>query len=570
MSASFPWCANSWRVPSSSRMPLDFDLSGMLRRWSRARPAHPALIEPRNGRGSPAWRQVSFGEFDAKVDRYAHGLTAAGVRRADRVLYLVRPSTESLAAVFALSRIGAVPVGIDPGMGLKAMLRCVAHIRPRIVIAVPSIHALRMFARRAFASSEVFITSSRGRGWAGRSLAQCLSTNTTPYPDGEATELDECVIVFTSGSTGPAAPVSITNRMILHRIRVIHDVCGWRDGMKVVVCFPSQAPSVVANGLTAILPDMDFARPALARPERIVDAVAAHGAEAAFAAPVVWMNLAQYCQARNVTLPTLREVVTAGAPVMRDLHDRLREILHPEARLHTPYGSTEALPVSTIDSTRLGDTWQQTLRGYGTCVGEPVPGVRVSVIRITEGPIADWSDDLCVRAGEIGELVVGGPVVSPAYVDLPASNALSKIHHGNDILHRMGDLGRVDARGRVWFCGRKSDRFETPAGVLMPVLGENILNEHPKVLRVAIVGVGPLQDRIPVCCVEMKRGEKFTPAIEAELDALTRGSAWEGVVKRFLQHPGFPTDTRHNSKLRRDEIARWASRKLRSHLAPKV
>jgi acyl-CoA synthetase (AMP-forming)/AMP-acid ligase II len=534
------------------------DLSAMLRHWAREQPDHPALIEPAARRSG--WRQMTFGQFDARIDQHAHALARKGVRPADRVLFFLRPSGEAMAALIALTRIRAVPVGIDPGMGLRAMLRCIAQICPRVVLAVPQVHLLRLVARRAFSSAELFITPGR-RGYWGERLPPDTADTAVPFPASPAGADDEAYVVFTSGSTGPALPVSITHAMIANRVPLAREVCGWRDGMKVVVCFPSQAPTVLANGLTAILPDMDFSRPASAEPARIVAAIAEHGAEAAFASPAVWRNIVAHCNARDLRLPTLTQAVTAGAPMTRKLHNGMLSVLAPGGRVRAPYGATEALPVTGIDSTGLEATWPQTRQGLGNCVGAPVAGVRVSVIRRSDVPIAHWRDNLCVAEGEVGELVFNGPVVSRRYCDLPIADARTKILRDGEVWHRMGDLGRIDAAGRVWFCGRKSDRITTLAGILDPVPLESVLNEHPRVRRTAIVGVGPPQARVATACVEMEPSLALTASVLSELIGLMRGTHGEGRIDRFLQHPGFPTDTRHNAKLKRSEIARWAARR---------
>src|SRR5260370_12204473 len=128
---------------------LDVDATGLsatLRAWARSHPDGAAIVEPIGG----AWRTITFGEFDRLVDRYAHGLHKIGVRAGDRAIFLVRPNVEALAALYALTRLGSVPVAIDPGMGLREMLRCVGDTRARVLLGVPAIHSLRFFVPPPF------------------------------------------------------------------------------------------------------------------------------------------------------------------------------------------------------------------------------------------------------------------------------------------------------------------------------------------------------------------------------------------------------------------------------------
>ncbi len=542
-------------------MSEDANFAATLTRWARAEPDRTALVEMTGGRrGRSERRGATFSQLDRLADRYAVGLARSGLRCGDRVLYLLRPSVDGFAVFYALVRLGAIPCFIDPRMALDRLLACVRAIRPYAVVGVPEVHLLRMVAREPFASARL-ITS--GHGWlaGGQSLRSCLAPDgaLAPRPAGPDRE---CYLPFTSGATGPPKGVHCTHGMVRAQSELVRDVCGWRAGMRVVMCYAPFVPFALADGLTVVLPAIDFSRPAAAAPRRVVDALAAREAECAIASPIVWMRLARYCERERVPLSSLRRAVAAGAPVQADLHRRLGAVMHPEGRLYTPYGATEAMPITTADTGLLTETWEQMRAGYGTCVGKPLRGIDVRVIRVTDDAIPAWSDDLCVPQGTIGELAVGGEVVSAAYLDSPAQTALAKIHRGGRVVHRMGDLGRTDAEGRVWFCGRKSHRIETREGMLAPVSIENVLNEHPSVFRTAVVGMGPRGAQRAVACVQMEEGERFSPRLEADLAALADATCFKGVIARFLPHRGFPVDPRHNSKIRREELAVWAARRL--------
>lgn len=541
-------------------MPVNF--AATLRTAARIDPGRTALITPATGFGrGRRWHEVTFGALDELADRYATGLARHGVQRGDRVLYLLRPSVDGFAVFYALLRLGAVPAFVDPLMGLSRLLTCVRTVRPAVVIGVPEVHLLRLIARAAFESVRLLITSGHGSILGGKSLRSCLASAGDFVPEA-VTPDEECYLPFTSGSTGPPKGVFCTHGMVRAQSELVRDVCDWRAGMRIVMCYAPFVPFALADGLTVILPAIDFTRPAAAAPELVVAAVSAHQADCAFASPIVWMQLARHCERERITLPTLRRAVAAGAPVQADLHRRLLALMHPEGQLYTPYGATEAMAITTAGSNALAGTWQQTRTGAGTCVGTPLRGIEVRVIRVTDDALTTWSDDLALDPGAIGELVVGGEVVSPAYFDDAAHTTLAKIHSGGRVLHRTGDLGRIDSGGRVWFCGRKSHRIETREGMLAPVPIENVLNEHPDVFRTAAVGVGAMGQQRVVACVEMEAGKRFTPVIETELIALADATCFKGVITRFLPHDGFPVDARHNSKIRRDELAVWATQRF--------
>jgi acyl-CoA synthetase (AMP-forming)/AMP-acid ligase II len=549
-------------------VPEPRNVADLLRQHAAQRPEQPALIVP-DGAG---WSSITYRDLNARVDRFAHGFEQKGLRRGDRVLFLVKPGIDFYASLFGLFRMGAVPVLMDPGMGLPALLECIEQARPRAVLALPLVHVIRLLKRRSFRSADLFITAGARWFWGGHTLGQCESDTDAPYePPDPRSEEDEGFIAFTSGSTGPPKGVSFLQRMFLHQARMLSERFGMGPASVTVECFAAFVIFDLAIGMTVVIPDMDLSKPSKADPAKVVRAIQEHKAVSAFASPVVWQNVARWAPSHGVTLPSLQRVLTAGAPIPADLHRRFRSLLAEGVELHTPYGATEALPVSTIGTTAvLEETWDRTAKGLGTCVGTPFSGVQVEVIRVTDASIPHWSDDERVSPGEVGEIVVFAPIVSPEYKDRPDANAQSKILRDGRIGHRMGDLGYVDESGRLWFCGRKShalwvdpsrlpDTAQRTDGLLPAVPVEGVFNEHPRVLRTALVGVGERGAQEPVLWVELERGETWSEALAAEVRAMADGTRWQGLIQDVRHHVGFPTDARHNSKIKRDELAQQAT-----------
>jgi len=534
-----------------------------LRTHARLRPDQPALIVP-DGAG---WTSISYRALNARVDRFARGFEQKGLARGDRVLFLVKPGIDFYSALFGLFRMGAIPVLMDPGMGMKNLLGCIEQAQPRAVLALPIVHAIRLLKRKPFKSADLHITAGTRWLWGGPTLEQCLAEGDEPYasPATRSPE-DEGFIAFTSGSTGPPKGVSFVQRMFLNQSVMLDKQYGIGPDWTTVECFAAFVIFDLALGMTVVIPDMDLSKPATADPANVVRAITEHKARTAFASPVVWQNVVRWCRANDTTLPTLEQVLTAGAPIPFDLHRRFREILSDGVQLHTPYGATESLPVATIGSERvLSETWERTNRGEGTCIGTTFPGVTVEIVKISEEPYPTWDDALRMPQGQVGEIAVFAPIVSPEYKDRPHANALSKIERDGSIGHRMGDLGYRDADGTLWFCGRKSHALwvdterSTAEGVrddgLVPAVPvEGIFNAHDKVLRTALVGVGDTGRQIPVLWVELEQDQEWSGELAAEILALADGTRWSGLVERVLHHPSFPVDPRHNSKIKRGEL----------------
>jgi acyl-CoA synthetase (AMP-forming)/AMP-acid ligase II len=261
-------------------------------------------------------------------------------------------------------------------------------------------------------------------------------------------------------------------------------------------------------------------------------------------------------------------VATAGAPASPRVLAEFAKLLEPPAEIFTPYGATEALPVASIGSREiLEETAARTARGEGVCIGRPVPGIEVRIIRIRDDPIPVWSDDLELSDGTVGEIIVRGPVVTREYFRRPEATALAKIHdpHRGGFFHRMGDLGYRDADGRLWFCGRKSHRVELEDATLYTICCEGVFNAHPEVARTALVGVTAGTGTRPVLCVEPVRRltRRERQRVGDELRELGAGYPHTRRIETFLFHTSFPVDIRHNSKIFREKLAVWAERELR-------
>ncbi|MBI3289641.1 MAG: AMP-binding protein, partial [Elusimicrobia bacterium] len=253
-------------------------------------------------------------------------------------------------------------------------------------------------------------------------------------------------------------------------------------------------------------------------------------------------------------------VMSAGAPVPARTLARFAKMLEPGVPIHTPYGATEALPVALTDSREiLGETAAKTARGEGVCVGRPVPGMEVEVIRIEESAIAAWSEELRVPRGQVGEIAVKGRMVTREYFRRPEDMARAKIGAGGEFWHRMGDLGYFDESGRLWFCGRKAHRVKKPDGWHYTICAEGVFNVHPAIKRTALVGVGTT----PVLCVETESGVTDEDALIRELLALGERQPFTRDIRRILFHPAFPVDVRHNAKIARERLAVWAAERLR-------
>ena len=476
---------------------------------------------------------------------------------------MVKPSLEFFILTFALFKIGAVLVLVDPGMGVKNLGQCLAEATPTVFIGVPKAHVARKLFGWAKGSTRIWITTGRRMGWRERTFDDLRRLGGAGEVIADTRADEVAAILFTSGSTGVPKGAVYTHGVFAAQVESIRTVYGIEPGEIDLPTFPLFALFAPALGMTAIIPDMDATRPALADPRKLIEAIQDFGVTNMFGSPALIDRFGRYGVKHGVRLESLRRAISAGAPVASIVLERFTSMLGGGAEVYTPYGATEALPVCSIGSRELlADTRSTTARGGGVCVGRPVPGMDVRIIRISDEPIPEWDPSLVLPDGEIGEIVARGPVVTGEYFGRPESNALAKIRDtvAGDILHRMGDLGYRDANGRLWFCGRKSHRIPSGDETLFTVPCEAVFNTHPHVFRSALVDVGKNGAAEPVLCVELERDARVDRnRLRDEL--LSRAQEYEHTrsIRRILFHPSFPVDIRHNAKIFREKLAVWAT-----------
>jgi acyl-CoA synthetase (AMP-forming)/AMP-acid ligase II len=549
------------------------NVADRLDEFARTMPQATAIAEPtrRVRNGQRVYRTITFADLARDVSDIATGISAWGVPPGTRLALLAPPGINFITLVFALLKSGMVQILIDPGMGRRNLLGCLAEAEPEGFVAIPRVQAIRSCLRGRFPLAKWNVTVGR-RIWPGmlsvNNLRKLGLQQTCKSPS--TTSDDPAAIIFTSGGTGAPKGVLYRHGNFDRQVTEIRDMYGIQPGEIDLPCFPLFGLFNAAMGVTTVLPRMNFSRPAAINPANIVEAVQQWRVTQSFASPAVWNRVGPFCGERDTRLPSLRRVLSAGAPVHARVLAPIKAISAPHGEMHVSFGATEALPVATIDASEvLADTWKETERGGGICVGRRFPGIEWRVIRVVDGPIHSIAEAEELPTGEIGELIVRGPVVTTEYVTLREANALAKVPDigGSSFWHRMGDCGYLDREQRFWFCGRVAHRVLSAWGPMYTITCEAIFNRHPAVFRAALVGVGKLGVQVPVIIVELKPDarprRRDRHRLIGELRELAKAHSLTAMIDHFLIHPAMPVDIRHNAKIARERLALWAARRLR-------
>ncbi len=550
------------------------DLAGVAYDVARRDPERIAVISPdgRNDDGSRRYRHYTYRELSREVEEVAVGLREIGISERTRTVFMAPPSYQASVAALALTRVGATTVWIDPGVGYGNVAERLRRLDIEAFIGLPLAHLGRI----------VF-------GWGPRLLAKAVVVDGPALPGTHSLSSlrrtapvspaapkvgpdDPAAIMYTTGSTGPAKPTLYRHKNLCHIHRIAQHT--WRFGDDVAIdmpIFPAFSSVGLSAGGTIVIPPINYVRqgPEDVDPRALLEVIRDCKVQTLFASPVILENLARLGE-EGATAPSLRTVIGGGAPLYAHVIGPLRAMMGEGAEVHADYGATEALPATEMPGHEaLAETFAATARGDGLCVGRPFDGVTVKVVEIVDGTIPTLAFARELRTRQIGELVVRGPHISPEYADDVESTKKNKIQDGDGVWHRLGDAGYLDEHGRVWCCGRVGHRLVLPSGPMFPLMCEPIFDAHPKVRRSGLVGVpqrGTPTTIVPVICVELIGGETRGAAVEAVRSELLEMAAAHAVtrpIRDVLFHTRLPVDPRHNSKIERPALARWAADKFK-------
>lgn len=556
-------------TPPTSREDI-FNLAVAVRETAQRHPERIAVVEPAgfDTEGRRSYRRFTYAQLSQDAEATAPGLREIGIRERTRIVCMTPPSYEACVIGLALQRVGATTLWIDPAVGYRNVGERLRRLRPEGFVGVPFAHAGRIafgwgprFPRRAIVIN--------GRFPGAFTLAKLRRSAPLEPPAPAVAPDDPVAVLYTTGSTGPAKPTLYLHRNYTALFRVVHESWRFSEAGDVPVdmaVFPAFFFIAISAGGTMVVPPIDFRRetPAKADPQALLEVINDCSVRSCFGSPVLLENMARHAVAQGIRTPSFRRVIGGGAPITASVMQALLDMMGPEGEVYANYGATEALPSTEMGAVEvLGETWRRTLEGAGVCVGRPFPGVELRIVEMRDGIVERLDDVRSLPPGEVGEILVRSPHVSPAYLDDPESTRKNKIFDGDDVWHRIGDAGYMDEQGRLWYSGRLSQRVRTAEGALFSLHCEPIFDAHPDVRRSGLVAVPRGDVEIPVICVERHVGRGGDEArLRGELLAAAAAHPATQAIRHVLFIERLPTDPRHDSKIERPKLARWAASRV--------
>jgi acyl-CoA synthetase (AMP-forming)/AMP-acid ligase II len=549
---------------------MQTNLFTRLQTQAQKQPDKTAFMYPNHG----TWKTVTYTELLESTERFARGLQACSLTPGMRAALLTPPSADFFPFAFALLKLGIVPVMVDPAIGLKKLGICINESKPDIFIGNTLTHTLRVLFGWGKDTIKHNLTIEQVKG-------QMSKVNALIHPSSFIIQNSSpAAIIFTSGSTGIPKGVLYSQENFSAQLDLLQQTFQITEDEIDLPAFPLYVIIDALLGVTSVIPDIRFPVPGKTDPRKILDTIRKFNVTNMFASPVVLDILSSFALSggafvapqskralrlhrRNTAVPlradlsSLKRIITAGAPATIPLQEKFRKLLDDKTDLFGIYGATETLPIAKVESREIFSLKRRTEQGAGICLGKPIEGVNVRIIRISDAPIEEWHDSFQLESNVVGEITVQSAATTRTYIHNDA-NPLSKIKLGDEIIHRTGDVGYFDEAGHLWYCGRKSQLVETPQGIFFTEQIEGVFNTHPSVHRTALVGV----DGEPVLWVQANSAQANQDTIRHELIELAKDHPQASQIRQFLFMKKFPTDVRHNSKIIREQLTQLAEKRL--------
>jgi acyl-CoA ligase (AMP-forming) (exosortase A-associated) len=420
-------------------------------------------------------KRLSYSEFAILVTNVADSLAGIGVAAGDRVCVYLEKRIESVAALLAVMKIGAVAVPINSVLKPRQAAHIVRDCEARLLVTT-TLWTKRLEPHLDNAPNLLDVVTvdagdCAGHGWTHRPWKEFLDAPARHTPTSACIDDDLAIIFYTSGSTGTPKGVMVSHRNLIAGATSVASYLSNRRDDRILCLLPisfdagfSQITTALASGATIILHNFLLPGdvPPVCEAERVTGITGV---------PPLWARLLEApWSARSAV--AVRYFANTGGHMPRTTLSALRRTF-TNAEPFLMYGLTEAfrstyLPPSEIE--RRPDS-----------IGKAIPNARILIVNPDGSP---------TKPGEIGELIHIGATVSLGYWNAPELTRLrfrpyrETMRDGERRVSMAvwsGDLARIDDEGFIYFVGRADELIKTSGYRISPTEIEEVLLRIPGV-----------------------------------------------------------------------------------------
>lgn len=519
----------------------------------------PAIIDCKRG----AVRIATYKQLDTWSEQLAIHFAKEGLTADSTTLVLHTMSIELYVVLIALFKLAVKAMIVDPSSGVKFMDSCFALERPTALVTTSKGSLLPLI------SSSVHDIPLKFRTGIGLSQFKRLSAKRVFKISLDEIKIDSglaqgemaALVTFTSGSTGKPKGIVRTHAFLIEQHKALETSLKLQSGEIELTALPIFVLANLASGMTTVIPDANLRKPAKVDAAKLVKQIVDHEIERAVGPPMLFQRLIEHCLAQNITLNSLKKIYTGGGPVFPQLMQKLR-LIAPEARIVAVYGSTEAEPIAHIELSQIStDDLSAIKTGAGLLAGHVESCLELKIIT----PLTDTNEVQNFTSTEFaamsqpvnspGEIVVAGNHVIKGYLR-GEGDCQTKFKVDNNVWHRTGDAGYLDATGKLWLLGRESAKIVDARGTLYPFQIEAAACEHPAIRVAACLLFNGKRTLLiqPDASFDHRNKTKV-----ANLFATLRHDLQGMYIEDIRLCKAIPMDKRHNSKVVYSEVAKLLS-----------
>jgi acyl-CoA synthetase (AMP-forming)/AMP-acid ligase II len=497
--------------------------------------------------------RLSYGQLADAIKAYQALWRTKGWRTNDRIIVIIKPSSQLYAIALSLLALGMTPVFIDTGMGREKIKMAIEDSNARAIISMKALLKWFWLIPPMWKLDRLAI-DAKGFGYHSLTTqlnAIKLSEKHSEIESIKQSDTDHGLISFTSGSTGRPKGADRTHYSLIQQHLAIRD--HWPDSETDIdsPCFPVMVLHNLSCGMTTVMPKVDLAEPAKVDAAQVLQQLQQFNITRLSGAPAYIQALVDYAIKHNEMNASVKTLVVGGATVSVELAKGIL-VAFPNAYSRIVYGSTEAEPIASIEIKEYLAHCDQQL---GYLVGKPAEQIEILIANIPKGTLRE--DDLLKQAvpyGGVGEILVSGEHVLKQYVDNPSANAENKIQrvagvqsNQYSVWHRTGDSGFLDGLGRLWLTGRVNDTLSIDGNIIQPYPLEQALDNIEGISRTALICV---DDALHLFVeTTQQRIQPLSGVMQNKVDNVLTSAGIVDVCVNVIAC--MPVDGRHNSKIDR-------------------